>query len=109
MVNALPNRGIGESAEAQKHSVTAEPSGYCVSRGGLRHFPANASDLYNRVRAHLFHGKFQNGFEQADGGIANGKLRGVHSNGDSTGTGRQIITRQSALPTLIQSAFLIEC
>jgi hypothetical protein len=32
----------------------------------------------------------------------------VHSNRDSTGTRREIVTRQSALPTLVQPAFAIE-
>ena len=49
--------------------------------------------------------KLQNRPEQADFGFANRELRCMHANRDAAGARGNVITRQSALPALIEAAF----
>ena len=64
----------------------------------------HSGDLHGIAAAHLVGGQREHRFEEADVGIADFELGGMDADGETAGTGCQVVTGKRALAALIQLA-----
>ena len=107
MFKQFRDGSIWQGSETKKRRIVSKPR--CKSRFGdsLVQISAYAGNLHARGGAHFLHRQRQNGFEQSSCRIANGELRGVYSDSDSSSAGGEIVSRQGALAPFIQLAFAV--
>ena len=96
------------SAKAQEYGVVSQTSGQFSFGDSLGALSADARDLHDVVSAAFLSGEGEDRLQQSDFRVANGKLGGVDSDGDSTRAGGEVIAGQCPLPALVQLAVGVE-
>ncbi len=90
--------GVAHGGQAEQSGVISQVAGQRGFGHGLRGAAADAGNPHERFAAagvepvELLGGQAQDGLEQADLGIADGELRGVHADGNASRPGRRIVS-----------------
>ncbi len=106
--------GVGKCGEAKESGVVAKIGEECGFANGLGRVATDSADTDERSgttavgAVDFFGGECQNGFEEADLGIANGELRGVNTDGEASGAGGDVVARECALAAFVEATIRVE-
>ena len=106
VVDEVVLAGGAERSEAEEACVVAE----AVQKGGflnsLRRGAADAADADDGLgmAVHFLGGKSEDRFEEADAGVADGELSGVHTDREATGASGEVVAGEGALTALVEAA-----
>ena len=110
VVQQLLVAGLAQGGQVQQAGMVSQLLDESRFSHRLRGGAADAGDPQQGFRpvgvgpVHLFPGQLQDGSKQVVPGIADGKLGHVHTQGQTSRTGRDVIAGQGPLPPLVQLA-----
>src|SRR4029077_20214042 len=106
VLEQVGNRLLSQRGQAQERCVVSQTRSELRFGDCLCALSANTRDLYYVVQAAFFLGQLQNGLKQSV--LPDGELRGVDSDGNASGSGRQVVAGQRALAALIELSLGIQ-